>query len=102
MRIEFADEAVLAFCEQRPGCMFPWAPTLRHHLMTRIQSLDAALDERDVLALRSLDYRANEAARGSIRVGDAHRLSIEFLPGPPAAVSIKGLELAHYTGDRNV
>ncbi len=70
--------------------------------MVRIQSLDAAFDERDIFALRSLNYTAVDTTRGNIRVDDAHRLHIEFLPGPPATVSIQGLTQAPPTGVRNV
>lgn len=101
VRIEFEDDLVCAFCERRVGVVFPWPSTLRRPLMTRIQSLDAAVDERDILALSSLDYAPDSATRGTIRVDTAYRLGIEFLRGRPAAVSIRGLALALSTGDRN-
>ncbi|PJI55351.1 hypothetical protein CTI14_05630 [Methylobacterium radiotolerans] len=102
VRIDFEDDLVCAFCEQRTGIVFPWPSTLRRPLMTRIQSLDAAVDERDILALSSLDYAPDSATRGTIRVDTTYRLGIELLPGPPAAVSIRGLAPAPSTGDRNV
>lgn len=102
VRIEFEDDLVFAFCEQRAGVVFPWASMLRRPLMARIQSLDAAVDERDILALSSLDYAPDSATSGTIRVDTTYRLSIEFLSGPPAAVSIRGLAPAPSTGDRNV
>lgn len=101
VRIEFEDDLVCAFCEQHVGIVFPWPSTLRRPLMTRMQSLDAAVDERDILALSSLDYAPDSATSGTIRIDTAYRLGIEFLPGRPAVVSIRGLAPAPATGDRN-
>lgn len=102
MRIEFDDDVVRAFCEERAGASYPWNPSMRRSLMARIQSLDAAVDVRDVFALHSLSYAAVDASRGSIRVDEEHRLHVEFLPGPPTIVLVQGLTLEAPTGDRNV
>lgn len=102
VRIEFENDLVCAFCEQHAGIVFPWPSALRRPLMARMQSFDAAVDERDILALSSLGYAPVTETRGTIRVDKTFRLDIEFLLGPPTAVSILGLVPASSTGDRNV
>lgn len=102
MHIEFADDLVRSFCERRTDPAYPWDSALRRPLMMRIQGLDAALTERDIKALSSMNYTAIDATRGSIRVAGAYRLQIEFLSDTPPRVSIQGLEQQPPTGDRNV
>ena len=88
MRIEFADDALKRICTDEAHKLgLPFAVILAAR--RRLLQLEAALDERDLRNLKSLNYKKLQGEREgqrSVRINDQYRIVFEISQAERPAV----------------
>jgi proteic killer suppression protein len=81
MRIEYGDDDLRRLAEDQSFRPRQWGPDLVRAYRKKIQIIQAAKDEQDLRALRSLrleQLKGNRAGTSSIRLNDQFRLILTF------------------------
>lgn len=98
MLIEFEDEDLRRLYDD-PGFHLPWmGPDIVRHFRRKVAVVVAALDERDLLAMRSLRFEKlvrSRTGQHSIRLNDQWRLILRFRTDADGRVAVI-LEVVDY------
>jgi|SRR5215216_1166463 len=98
MDMRFADSALERMYTD-PAYSGGWAPSIVAAYRKRVGTIEAAMDERDFFALRSLRFEKLKGKRNhqySMRLNDQWRLILEFEgKGPGKIVAIISIEDYH-------
>ena len=98
MRIVFEDETLCRFAEDPNLNPKKWGREVIRAYRKKIQLIDAAQDERDLRAVKSLRLEKLEGDRSgtsSIRLNDQYRLILNFTTDDSGRVAVV-LELVDY------
>lgn len=98
MLIEYADDDLRRLAEDSGFRVKRWGPDVTKAYRKKIQLIGSALDERDLLALRSLNLeklKGDRADQCSIRLNDQFRLILTFRTEPDGRVAVV-LEITDY------
>lgn len=98
MRIVFDDETLCRLAEDPNFNPRKWGRDVIRAYRKKIQLIDAAQDERDLRAVRSLrleKLEGDRAGTSSIRLNDQYRLILNFITDDSGRIAVV-LELVDY------
>ena len=81
MRLEYQDEVLRWLAEERGYAPKGWDPDVINSYRKKVQLISAALDERDLYAMRGLrmaKLKGNRLDQTSMRLNDQFRLILTF------------------------
>lgn len=81
MRVEYHDEVLRRLAEEQDYVSKGWDPTVIKSYRKKVQLISAAVDGRDLYAMRGLrmeKLKGNRAGQSSMRLNDQFRLILTF------------------------